>query len=93
VPATDFSFEIRFDTGLGDTPALLENVTAAVLRHAGCAPEATAGLSLRLRQAIEQHGRLGACGVQFRTEDGELHVVFSDNAGAQWRASYPVTGA
>jgi hypothetical protein len=92
VLAADFSFDIRLDTGLCDSLALLEDLTATVLRHAGCAPDAATALNGRLHEALEQLGRCAVCEVQFRAKSGELSVVFTDGAGGTWHGSYPVAG-
>jgi hypothetical protein len=93
VPAADFSFDIRLDTGLCDSLALLEDLTATVLRHAGCPAAAVAALNGRLHEAIEQQGRPGTCEVQFRANASELSVVFADHTGKRWQGVYPVVGS
>jgi hypothetical protein len=77
--------EPRFDPMLAD-------LTGAVLRHTGYAPDAVAELSGVLERAIASALAAGGrdCQVAFCARNGELHMEFTSDGGAGWRTSRPL---
>ena len=84
-----------FSLSLSHAPRLdsmLADLSGAVLRHAGYAPDAVSELSGVLERAIAGALANGGrdCQVAFSARNGELHMVLTSDAGTDWRTSRPL---
>lgn len=84
----DFAFAVRISGG-APLEDLLNDVASAVLRHAGCVPEAVDELTTALRGALLEARRQseGGLGVQLRAHAGELEIAVSQGERWTWRTS------
>jgi hypothetical protein len=87
VPPTTFtlSLEIRSEP----VPAgMLEELAAAILRHAGCPVTAASELGRALKTAAAE-GALseGRCHVHFRAHDRAIEILVSAAGGSLWQTS------
>jgi hypothetical protein len=87
--------EFTFVLSLSHEPhvdPMLADLTGAVLRHVGYAPDAVTELSGGLERAIagaRAHGGRD-CQVAFRAHRGELHIEVACDAAGRWRTSRPL---
>jgi hypothetical protein len=70
--------------------AMLDDLAKCVLEQVGYPPPDIADILGKLRGALEESAAegCGECGVEFRTEAGQLLIVVSDaGRGREWRVA------
>ena len=86
----DFLFALEFSNE-GAPAELLEDVARQVLRHAGCAPDATPALMAAVEKAVSPDGEgLRRCDVRFRLQNSTLQIHVSSNGGPVWQTAIPI---
>ena len=73
----------------GAPVALLEELAARVLQHAGCTTMPGAALTDALTRAAEAgtYGGAARCDVQFRARNQQMEILVSAGGGRVWQTS------
>ncbi|MQA30502.1 MAG: hypothetical protein GEU82_11805 [Luteitalea sp.] len=90
MPGQPFYFALQFSSH-DVSVALLDDLAAQVLRHAGCRPHDVPDLDGALAMAATTAAGSRRCDVQFAIRDGALEIVVSSNGGRLFRASHPIS--
>jgi hypothetical protein len=92
VSSADFFFHVEF-SNRSATPKLLADLSSSVLRHAGCADQATPDLAEALARAIDKGLASGhdKCDVRFEMRGAQLEILVSCAAGRIWQSSRPIS--
>jgi hypothetical protein len=88
VPQTAVPFALELSSQ-GAPVSLLEELTAQVLRHAGCTTLPGSELTEALVKATagETFGGARRCDVQFRARDQQIEILVSAGGGRIWQTS------
>jgi hypothetical protein len=90
VPGQPFYFALEFSSH-DVSVALLDELAAQVLRHAGCSRHDLPELDGALAEAAASSAAgIRKCDVQFSIQDGALEIVVSSKDGPLFQASHPI---